>query len=387
MRPQQVNLPDPILLVAVGGSEVTEKTSRADNAVSRALLQRIADDWAINPGAMHWDNGGPSGYSGFSWWPGDFCVAARADLHAANADPAVRLRIDTDFIRGIDLCSKAIALLLASMAHRYTSGYAWVYVPPELENMFRDASPEDFDPSLLWLSTTAYIREETEGWLPQFVGRMAILQPISAQFLAGGLAGVLHAEPNASPDPLNPQAPLDEILNVLGDVIAPIGKEPSRWDGSEEFADFAETWGRNDNCFGTGDPTGLTLETPFGEDTALIRLLTDQAHPQLGNGLLATLQLPVIADDLDVARLANELNYLEASSWTEFPLIGCWHSQKVGDAARPAFSTFVPNVLHQPGIATNVALWMLNRARWVRTQRYPDLVDMPMIEILNRRMT
>jgi hypothetical protein len=366
---------------------MTKVTSRADSAAGRKLLQRIADDWAIDPGAAHWVDDGPSDYSGFSWWPGDFCVRAHANLHTAKTDAPVRLRIDTDFIRGIDLSSGAITLLLASTAHLYTSGYAWVYVPPELEKAFSDGWPEEFDPSLLWLSTTAYIRDETAEWLPQFVGRMAILQPISAQIQAGGLAGVLHAEPNASSNPSNPQAPLDEILNVLGEVIAPIGKEPSRWDGSEEFAAIAETWGRSDSCFGTGDPTSLTLETPFGADSALIRLLTDQAHPQLGNGLLATLQLPVIAEDLDVARLANELNYLEASSWTGFPLIGCWHSQKVGGGTRPAFSTFVPNVLHQPGIATNVALWMLNRARWVRAERYPDLVDQPMIEILNRRMT
>jgi hypothetical protein len=366
---------------------MTEVTSRAEGTTGRELLQRIADDWAIGHGGAHWEDDGPSGYSGFSWWPGDFCVTARANLPAANTDKSVRLRIDTDFIRGIDLGSEATALLLASMAHRYTSGYAWVHVPPELENIFREAAAEDFDPSSLWLSTTAYIKEENAGWLPQFFGRMAILQAMSAQIQAGDLAEVLHAEPNTSSDPSNPQAPLDEILYVLGEVIAPIGKEPSRWDGSEEFADFAETWGRNDNCFGTGDPTGLTLETPFGEDSALIRLLTDQGHPLLGNGLLATLQLPVIAADLDVARLVNELNYTEASTWTGFALIGCWHSQKVGDDSRPVFSTFVPNVYHQPMIATVVAFWMLNRARWARAELYPNRTDRPMIEILNRRIT
>ena len=366
---------------------MTELTSRADSAASRELLQRIADDWAIDPGGAHWDDDGPAGHSGFSWWPGNFRVKAQANSHDAYADPAVRLRIDTDFIRGIDLSSEAITLLLASTAHLYTSGYAWVYLPPELENMFRRALPEEFDPSLLWLSTTAYIREETAGWLPQFVARMAILQPISAQIQAGGLAGLLHAEPNASSDPSNPQAPLDQILNVLGEVIAPTGEEPSRWDGCDEFATFAEAYGRNDNCFGMGDPTGLTLETPFGEDSALIRLLTDQAHPHLGNGLLATLQLPMVLEESEIAGLANELNYMEASSWTGFPLIGCWHSKKQGEGAMAAFSTFVPNALHQPLIATNIAFWMLNRARWVRDKRYPHLIDQPMIEILNRRMT
>ena len=52
-------------------------------------------------------------------------------------------------------------------------------------------------------------------------------------------------------------------------------------------------------------------------------------HPQLGNGLLVTLQLPMIADEQEIAKFANELNYLEATMWTGFPLLGCWHSHKM----------------------------------------------------------
>lgn len=365
---------------------MTGATPYTNSASGKGVLKRIADDWAIEPSRLHWDNDGPSGYSAFSWWPGDFCVTARASLHPANTDQAVRIRIDTDFIHGIDRGSEAAALQVASTAHLYTSGYALVYTPPELESLAAEATFHDRDPGRLWFSTTAYVREETAGWLPQFLGRMAILQPITAQFQADGLASVLHAEPHKSSDISETNAPPDDILNVLSEVIVPIGREPSRWDGAEEFAAFAERWGRNDNCFGMGDPAGLTLEAPFGADSALIRFLTDQPHPQLGNGLLATLQLPVIADALTVAKLANELNYMEANFWTGFPLTGCWHSRMAGDDVGIAFTTFIPNVLYQPGIATNVAFWMLHRARWVRSERYPDLVDLPMIEILRSRM-
>jgi hypothetical protein len=365
---------------------VTDLTSNAEPTASRMLLEKIADVWAIGPGEANWDNDGRTDYAKFSWWPGDFCVKARADLDAGDADPAVRLRIDTDFIRGIDLSSDAITSLVASIAHLHTSGFAWVYAPPELETMFKRASKGAFDQSI-WLSTTAYIREETAGWLPQFAARMAILQPISAQIQAGSLAELLRAEPNASSDPLNPHGPLDQILNVLGEVIAPIGREPSRWDGCDEFATFAEAYGRSDNCFGMGDPTGLTLETPFGEDSALIRLITNQAHPQLGNGLLATLQLPMVLDESEITKLANELNWMEATSWTGFPLLGCWHSKKQGEVYMVAFSTFIPNVLYMPLIATNIAFWMLHRARWVKDKRFPQIFDQPMIEILKRRMT
>ncbi|MBU6395855.1 MAG: hypothetical protein KGQ75_14900 [Sphingomonadales bacterium] len=365
---------------------MTETKMEGGGPDPRAILQRIADTWMIDPGKAYWQEDGPEGFHAFSWWPGDFCLKSRANPHEAYADPAVRIRIDTDFIRGIDVRSETLSPLLASMAHLYTSTYAWVFMPADVQDTFGDEAFKDHDPTRFWLSATAYIREETAGWLPEFFARMAILQPINAQIQAGELAQLLHAEPDTSPDPSDPQAPLDEILGVLGQVIIPIGKEPSRWEDCEEFVKFAETWGRSDICFGMGDPTGLTLETPFGNDSALIRFLTDQTHPQLGNGLLATLQLPVLGDKHEISKLTNELNYLEANMWTGFPLLGCWHSREIGENYAAAFSLFVPNALHQPMIATNVAFWMLNRAQWVKSSRFEHLENRPMIEILNRRL-
>lgn len=110
-------------------------------------------------------------------------------------------------------------------------------------------------------------------------------------------------------------------------------------------------------------------------------------RPRAKIALFTDDQLPMIADEQEIAKFANELNYLEATMWTGFPLLGCWHSHKIGEDAVAAFSMFVPNALHQPLIATNAAFWMLHRARWVRTTRFENLVDLPMIEILNRRMT
>ena len=145
--------------------------------------------------------------------------------------------------------------------------------------------------------------------------------------------------------------------------------------------------GRSDNAFGFGDARGLTLETPFGDDSALIRLLTDQPHPQLGNGLLATLQLPFFGEPKVIASECVFLNYFERASWTDIPLFGCWHPHASrGNRECPAFTSFIPNALHQPGIATNMALWLLGRARWVRHERWPNLQDKTMAEILKARM-
>ena len=365
---------------------MSEPTADDSGLNPKQMLQRVADAWAIDPGKVRWDADGPQGSESFSWWPGDFHVKAIANQHAVHADPAVRIRIDTDFIRGLALHDGAISSLLANMAHFHTSTYAWVYTPTDLHSTLKDQAPTGFDLTRLWLSTTGYIREETSGWLPEFLARMAVLQPINAQIQSEDLSRMLKAEPDASSDPAALQAGFDEILGVLGQFIIPAGQEPSRWDGCEEFSSFAEKWGRSDTCFGTGDPTGLALETPFGGDSILIRLATDQAHPQLGNGLLATLQLPLLGDDQETAKLTSELNYLEAIMWTGFPLLGCWHARKVGENSVAAFSLFIPNALQQPMIATNVAFWMLQRARWAKNTRFGHLVDLPMIEILEQRL-
>lgn len=175
-------------------------------------------------------------------------------------------------------------------------------------------------------------------------------------------------------------------LQVATLLYAPHGAKPNKWAGTGEFESFADKWAASDSCFGFGDATGLTVETPFGDHSALIRLETESKHPQLGNGLLANLQLPYSGNNLSAAKDAATLNLNESAGWTDFPLLGCWHSHKnCGDDYGLAFSLFIPNALYQPGLATHVALWFLERARWARETLRPDMVDKTMLEIMKSR--
>jgi hypothetical protein len=267
-----------------------------------------------------------------------------------------------------------------------TSTYAWAYPTSQILKELEKWGPPDA-PLKMWFASTAYVNHEKVSWLPRFLAQMAIMQPINAQiqakkapdFLDGGCADT------SRPAHLRGAA-LDGMLEVAAQIYAPAGQEPSRWENVDEFSQFAETYARNDRCFGTGDNAGLTLETPFGSDTALVNLRTGETHPQLGNGLLVTLQLPRFAEAATIAKECAYLNFLEAGSWTGFPLFGCWHphvSRESRDGI--AFTTFVPNALYQPLLATNLALWMLGRAKWVRETLWPDLQDKRMIEILEDR--
>ena len=78
---------------------------------------------------------------------------------------------------------------------------------------------------------------------------------------------------------------------MLSKIYVSEGNKPSRWNDTDEFGKFAENYGRSDGCFGNGDKSGLTLETPFGDNSALIRLMPGVKHPQLGSGLLVTIQI------------------------------------------------------------------------------------------------
>jgi hypothetical protein len=165
----------------------------------------------------------------------------------------------------------------------------------------------------------------------------------------------------------------------VNELYAPKGKNPSWWRDTEEFVNFAEKYGRSDECFGIGDKSGLTLETPFGDRSALIRLRSEVEHPQLGSGLFVTVQIPFTAEE--ISKEVAWLNFLEARSWTDFPQLGCWqiHHNEL------AHVSFVPNAFYADGLATNFAFWSVARARWLRQTRWPKLEDKPMIEILKNR--
>ena len=182
------------------------------------------------------------------------------------------------------------------------------------------------------------------------------------------------------------EASIDEILTVDAQAFAPKGRERNAWAGSGEFAQVAETYGRNDQCFGNGDGNGAVLETPVGTASALVHLFTNIDHPQLGAGLLSTLQHPFKKSESKTLDDALWLNYFESIEWTNVPQLGSWFSKDVGDGqCRVAHSFLLPNAVYAEGLVANAALWQVARARWAKATLYPDMPDLTMLEILNRR--
>jgi hypothetical protein len=351
--------------------------------LATAALERIAELWQVDKARVSWSTPSKGSLGGFDWWPGDYCVRVRADEAPKQQDILqARITVRTDFLKDIATGDEKFVRLAGLVSRQLTSTYAWVYAPPDLH-----AQSKTVGAPTMWFGSSAYISSDDIGWLPDFLAKAAVLQPINAQIQSRGMPELLGTGvPNMTrPDSLK-DAGLDDILEVAAKIYVPLGQEPSRWSGSDEFEKFSEKWAKSDYCFGFGDPQGMSFETPFGTDTALVRLFATEKHPQLGNGLLATLQLPMVDDDLTMAKEAAELNFLEAVSWTNFPQLGCWHTnQNRGNQEGLAFSLFIPNALYMPGLASRTAAWFFQRARWVREQRFPAMMDLPMLEILNNR--
>jgi len=319
--------------------------------------------------------------NGFYYWPGHHRVTVKCEQGSAPDDRTWRITVVTDFARDVDF-SKPIAQALLSSMVSLSPTYSWVYAPSELVQKY------EISDSKIWFHSSVYVRPETQDWLPGFFARLAILQPIDAQRLGepefaqmlGGKADL------AGTKALNSDSCLDDILYIGQEVFAPIGLETCRWIGDGEFEEIIEEFGGYDWCFGTGDSSGLTLETPFGSNSALIRLRTDVKHPALGTGLLVSTQLPVF-DTFDATmETCTWLNFFASTSWTNVPVLASWHPKEVREGQfSPACGTMIPNALYAPGLATNFALWSLGLAGWARSTLWPDWEDWSVAEILKAR--
>jgi hypothetical protein len=346
-------------------------------SIGQQAISEIVSLWKVAPSkTIRRDDG-------FDWWPGDFKVSVDAHQRKDGREPETWwVTVRTDFLKDVPIADGKFVRLAAATSRFCTSTYAWVYPPAEAWAAHGQAGERP----KLWSANTAYVTSDNVNWLPGFLARMSIMQPINAQIQAAGMSDVLGG---GVPDVSRPERlridGLDDILEMAAQVYVPMGSGASRWIGTDEFRFLADSWGRSDYCFGTGDDQGLTLETSFRSDSALIRLRTDEKHPQLGSGMLATLQLPTFGTPDSIANDCAFYNLLD-TFWNDIPLFGCWHpSTSRGGQESPAFSSFVPNALYSPGIASHTVLWLLDRARMVRRERFPQLEDKPMPQILNDR--
>jgi hypothetical protein len=333
---------------------------KAGNIASEALTE-ISDIWKVDPARS------VETEDGFDWWPGDFRVSVSAIRRTDGHGPETwMLSVKTDFLKDVPLNSDQFVEFASMFCGVLGATHAWVFLPAEAWEHYRTpgATPR------LWLANTAYLTAENAWWLPRLLADMSINQPINATIAATARETLGGAPDVSRPRLLGRSAHQDIVSDALA-INSPWKTSPSRWIGSGEFEKIAEKWQVLDHCVCRVTPEGFTLDIPHGRAQATIMLSTSQTHPQLGNGLLGNLKLPLFDRMRNVAERCAVHN-LRESMWAGIPQFGSWHPFRLpDDHAAPQFSSFIPNALYGNGIASLMVLWLYQRYRLVVHGEYP----------------
>lgn len=356
-------------------SEREPKQCAETEAVRQRALGEILRIWSVDA-----DDVTPT-ESGFDWLPGSHLVHVRIheDEREAVGPPLLRVAVRTEFLRSVPVHDTPFILKAGLLAQTFSPTYSQVYPPSEVVRKYFDGRPADMD-----MFASAYVDEDNVEWMPGFLARMSIMQPINAELHSREVQFDPCGTPALATGSLS--ASVDEALNVHHDGIIPQGKRPSRWSGSDEFEAYVEECGRSDFCLGFSTEQGMSFETPFGAGTALVRFNTDQSDCQLGNGLTVETQVSGCDSYQTVCYAAAWLNYYESILWTDFPQLGRWHPLAISEKrTNLAHTIFIPNALFAHGMVYGLGLAAIERVRWAREKLLPNEKDLTMIEIMGNR--
>jgi hypothetical protein len=254
-----------------------------------------------------------------------------------------RIFVRTDLVRGVT--DTAQARLAVDAANAMAAGSALI-VDAEAGTVSSVAS--------MW------VHEQTREWVARTLSVVAAIQVAQAHALVEVVALLTTGEPDVSAHPTSGLRPEpDEMLGLL-DLVKQVGQRSSAWANADLVDTLGQVRGIPIVTRATGDESGMTLEVPYRQTPALIRLDTREAHPALGHGLLMQLSLPGDAGPgPDWAALRNQQ---ETESLTRSHFLGSW----VGSASFPTFVAFYPNLIQPAGMSTlNIILSTINRVRWL----------------------
>ena len=292
---------------------------------------------------------------GFTWWGKDFAQTVWAEpLFEDSGFRISRVHARTDVAAGFKGTPENLAKL--SALNRFASLSALIV--------------DGRESSEIRFAASMYVHEQTLPWVKRLFSIAVATQAVDAQIKGKVIAGMLGARPAVSGHPESGRRnDCDDMLNFLAAVVAPRGQRASLWQG-EEVKEAVEQLQGPPCILATGDDrgAGLTAEFPFFERTSLLRATTEEAHPQLGTGILFRLSLPITDSKQDWPKGAHLLNTRELDSFTRAPFLGSWCA---GDQAI-TFVIFYPNIAYQPGLLWNLITSMVIRARWVAEEASGD---------------
>ena len=296
---------------------------------------RVDSDWSVLEGR------------GFTWWADN--LAQRVWAEPGFDDDGIkvfRVFAETDLVRGV---GDMPGVMQAVDAFNGLSAGSALVVDAEAGTVHSVAS--------MW------VHEQSKDWIARTFSVIAAIGVAQAGQQASMLAPLVGGEVAISEHPdSGPRPEPDEMLGLL-DLIKSDGAGPSQWAGDDMAATLAQVQALPIVTLANGDETGVAIEVPYRQTTALIQLDTAEAHPGLGSGMVVRLSLP--GDAGPGPEWAAMRNRQELETLTRSHFVGSW----VGSASFATFVSFYPNLLARTGMgATNVALSMINRAMWIANE-------------------
>ncbi len=284
---------------------------------------------------------------GYTWWADE--LEQRVWAEAGLDDDGIeifRVSARTDLVRGVE--GGAAAMRAIDASNGLSAGSALIL---------------DEEAGTITSVASMWVHQGSRDWVARTFSVVAAIQVAQASQQAAMLAGMVGGELAVSGHPRGgPRTEPDEMLGLL-DIVRADGQGPSRWAGEGMRMTLEQLRGLPIVTLASGDQAGLAMEVPYRQTTALIRMDTQEPHPVLGNGLVVRLSLPGHAGPGPAwAAMRNEQ---ELGTLTRAHFVGSW----VGSAGFATFVCFYPNMLARTGMSeVNVALSMINRARWIASE-------------------
>lgn len=291
---------------------------------------------------------------GFTWWGHELAQRVWAEPGFDDDGFEIfRLHAQTDLLRDFDPTPASLAKLNA------LAGFATM-----------SAHLIDEDAGTVRLAASMYAHSETERWVRKTFQLAVAMQAAEAQNTAALIAGTVGATAAATPHPVSgPRLERDDMLDVLHEIVAPYGELPSAWEGEEMEWTLDAVRRSPYTVLATGSETGMSAEFPFQSRTSLLTVTTEERNPELCNGALLLLHLPMTFAAAEGIAFATELSRRELESLTCAHFLGSWLWRDGG----LCFVTFLPNMLYLGrGCLLNVVMSTAARAKWVAETLYGD---------------
>lgn len=300
----------------------------------------------------------------FTWW--GYRLAQHIEIDIPDWDDSgdiCAVRIWTDVAKDVDATSDPARIIGAFNMHQTLSAYVW-----------------DQWAGMITERCTAFVHKDNFDHIANLLATAAVLQNSSAHTRAHAIAEMCGGVPDSTDHPSSGQRPeMDDLLNVPERLVIPEGRKPSRFAGPPiknllDFLTYQGIPGRTSetelNCMVPfADPqTTMAMMTAVmdgsgeGPPMSHVQILTDVAHPGVGNGALVLMSIPVSEAPEKVNEIANNLNALESDWDSRVPLLGAWCPDPTStDQTR----SFIPNLIARDGLLENQVFYQRSRSAYV----------------------